>query len=93
MPKQNDIFLDVHSTENIVELNNAHNNKVDVNNANGLGPTVKHSLTPTAKYLIPVGYASEGDELNYNHSFIHRKYNIQHPLKSLNLCLQMISYK
>jgi parallel beta-helix repeat protein len=40
---QNGIFLDAQSTGNTVELNNAHNNVVDVNNANGLGPTVNQN--------------------------------------------------
>jgi parallel beta-helix repeat protein len=40
---QNGIFLDAQSTGNTVEVNNAHNNKVDLNNANGLGPTVNQN--------------------------------------------------
>ena len=37
---QNAIFLDAQSTENTVQLNNAHDNVVDINNANGLAPNV-----------------------------------------------------
>ena len=37
---QNAIFLDSQSTENTVQLNGAHDNVVDVNNANGLAPNV-----------------------------------------------------
>ena len=40
---QNGIFLDAQSTGNTVQLNNAHDNVVDVNNANGLGPTVNQN--------------------------------------------------
>ena len=36
---QNAIFLDEQSTTNIVQLNNAHDNVVDINNANGLSAT------------------------------------------------------
>ena len=37
---QNAIFLDSQSTENTVQLNGAHDNVVDINNANGLAPNV-----------------------------------------------------
>ena len=40
---QNGIFLDAQSTGNTVQLNNAHDNVVDVNNANRLGPTVNQN--------------------------------------------------
>jgi parallel beta-helix repeat protein len=40
---KNGIFLDAQSTGNTVQLNNAHDNVVDVNNANGLGPTVNQN--------------------------------------------------
>jgi parallel beta-helix repeat protein len=40
---QNGIFLDAQSTGNTVQLNNGHNSVVDVNNANGLGPTVNQN--------------------------------------------------
>jgi hypothetical protein len=43
---QNGVIIDSQSTGNTVQLNNAHDNVVDINNANGLGPTVnqKHVL-------------------------------------------------
>ena len=40
---QNGIFLDAQSTGNTVQLNNAHDNVVDINNANRLGPTVNQN--------------------------------------------------
>jgi parallel beta-helix repeat protein len=40
---QNGIFLDSQSTENIIQQNSARNNVVDVNNANGLSPTVNQN--------------------------------------------------
>ena len=40
---QNAIFLDSQSTENTVQLNNAHDNVVDINNANGLAPNVNQN--------------------------------------------------
>lgn len=40
---QNAVFLDAQSTENTVQLNNAHDNVVDVNNANGLAPNVNQN--------------------------------------------------
>jgi Periplasmic copper-binding protein (NosD) len=40
---QNAIFLDAQSTENTVQLNNAHDNVVDINNANGLAPNVNQN--------------------------------------------------
>jgi parallel beta-helix repeat protein len=40
---QNAVFLDAQSTGNTVQLNNAHDNVVDVNNANGLSPTVNRN--------------------------------------------------
>jgi parallel beta-helix repeat protein len=40
---QNGIFLDSQSTENTVQSNNAHDNVVDVNNANGLAPNVNQN--------------------------------------------------
>jgi hypothetical protein len=40
---QNGIFLDLQSTENIVQLNSANNNVVDVNNANGLSPSINQN--------------------------------------------------
>jgi hypothetical protein len=40
---QNAIFLDSQSTENTAQLNNAHENVVDMNNANGLAPNVNQN--------------------------------------------------
>jgi parallel beta-helix repeat protein len=40
---QNGIFLDAQSNRNTVQLNGANNNVVDINNANGLGPTVNQN--------------------------------------------------
>jgi hypothetical protein len=40
---QNALFMDSQSTENTVQLNNAHDNVVDVNNANGLAPNVNQN--------------------------------------------------
>ena len=40
---QNGIFLDAQSTENTVRLNNLRENEVDLNNANGLAPTVNQN--------------------------------------------------
>jgi nitrous oxidase accessory protein NosD len=65
---QNGVILDSQSTGNTVQLNNAHDNVVDINNANGLGPTVNQktcSRTTTAKYRIQAGYVSEDERPNY----------------------------
>jgi hypothetical protein len=40
---QNAVFLDSQNTKNTVQLNNAHDNVVDVNNANGLAPTINQN--------------------------------------------------
>jgi Right handed beta helix region len=40
---QNALFLDSQSTEDTVQLNNAHENVVDMNNANGLAPNVNQN--------------------------------------------------
>ena len=40
---QNAIFLDAQSNGNTVQLNNAHDNVVDINNANGLAPTINQN--------------------------------------------------
>jgi hypothetical protein len=40
---QNAVFLDSQSTENTVQLNAAHDNVVDLNNANGASPTINQN--------------------------------------------------
>lgn len=40
---QNGVFLDSQSNRNKVQLNDAYNNTADINNANGLGPTVNQN--------------------------------------------------
>jgi parallel beta-helix repeat protein len=62
---QNGIFLDAQSTGNTVEVNNAHNNKVDLNNANGLGPTVNQNTFSNNNCQVsnPSGLCFGGSEL------------------------------
>jgi Periplasmic copper-binding protein (NosD) len=40
---QNGVFLDAQSTENTIQLNNAHDNVVDLNNADGASPTINRN--------------------------------------------------
>ncbi len=40
---QNAVFLDSQSTGNVIEFNNAHENLVDLNNANGLAPNINQN--------------------------------------------------
>ena len=40
---QNGVFLDSKSNRNKVQLNDAYNNTADINNANGLDPTVNQN--------------------------------------------------
>lgn len=41
---QNGVFLDSQSNRNKVQLNDAYNNTADINNANGLSPTVNQNI-------------------------------------------------
>jgi hypothetical protein len=49
---QNAVFLDSQSTKNTVQLNNAHDNVVDVNNANELAPTINQNTFSDNDYQI-----------------------------------------
>src|SRR5919106_372643 len=40
---QNGVFLDERSTGNTIQLNNVHDNVVDINNANGASPTINQN--------------------------------------------------
>ena len=55
---QNAIFVDAQSNKNIIQLNSAHDNVVDINNANGLAPTVNQNTFTDNNCLVsnPTGF-------------------------------------
>jgi copper-binding protein NosD len=59
---QNAVFLDEQSTQSTVQLNNAHDNVVDMNNANGVSLTVNQNTFTNNECLVsnPAGFCIGG---------------------------------